>query len=108
MKTIVFRGDPDSRFQSDLSSLILGPYRADGCLRPLHIVLRVYSTRLGYSQSNGTPRTNRGPFFNAFEHFSLKMRLYFVDLLISGEPLENLKSFEFRGSKYAPDRMKKN
>ena len=66
MKTITFRGDPDSRFQVDVSSLILGPYRAGGCLPPSHIVPRVYSTRLEYSQGTGTPGTIFFMFLNTF------------------------------------------
>ena len=55
-----------SRFQSDVSSLIIGACRANGCLPPSHYVSRVYSTRLECSQSTGTPGTNRGPFFFMF------------------------------------------
>ena len=74
-----FRRKILSQFQSDLSSLIIGACRANGCLPPSHYVSRVYSTRLECSQSTGTPRTNRGPFFLCF--WTL-VWLYFVDLLI--------------------------
>ena len=61
-----FRRKILSGFQSDLSSLIIGACRANGCLPPSHYVSRIYSTRLECSQSTGTPGTNRGPFFFMF------------------------------------------